>query len=171
MRSRLFVCLFVGIVLLSCTGKPVYILSDRKMANVLYDLYIAEVGIQENAAVFRNDTVKKQDFLRSVFKKHKVSQAQFDTSLVWYNANLDRYLKVNSQVTERYDRLIDKLQIGIQRAERLRGNNIRFNSLNLKDFVTPQLSLWRVDDWSDLLRKDTVSDKPCSFRWCCDEPF
>jgi len=172
MRSRLFVYFFVGIVLLSCTDKPNYVLSDKKMANVLYDLYIAEAGMQENAAVFRNDSEKKQDLLQSVFKKHKISQARFDTSLVWYNANLDRYLKVNTQVTERYDYLIDKLQARIDRAKRMEGNKIKFGELDLKDFFTPQFSLWRVDDWSDRIQEDTTAiEEFCSFRWCCEDPF
>ena len=148
MRSRLFVYLFLS-MFLACTGKPAYVLSDKKMENVLFDLYIAETEITENSRIFSNDSAKRQDLLQSVFKKHKISQAKFDTSLVWYNTDLKRYLKINTQVTERYGSWIDRLQAEVYRIkrakERVEGNKLRFEEMNLEDFATTWLSLWRTD--------------------------
>ncbi|MDR1527464.1 MAG: DUF4296 domain-containing protein [Dysgonamonadaceae bacterium] len=146
MHSRVFVyCLLVLFV--ACTAKPAYVLSDKKMENVLFDLYIAQTEINENAAVFYNDSAKKQELLQTVFKKHKISQAKFDTSLVWYNAHLDRYMKINTQLTERYGRLINKLQTEIDRQKRrLRVDTLQFEDLNLKDFVTPSLFPWLTEN-------------------------
>ena len=158
MRSRLFVYLCLS-MFLACTTKPVYVLSDKKMENVLFDLYIAEVEINENSGIFYNDSAKKQDLLQSVFKKHKISQARFDTSLVWYNANLKRYLKVNDQVTGRYNRWIDNLEAQIQKERRFRSNKFRFEDTKLQDVVTPFLSLWKFDFSAlpvDTIRQDTI---------------
>jgi hypothetical protein len=80
------------------------------MENVLFDLYIADTEIKENNVIFFNDSIRKQQLLNSVFKKHKISEQTFDTSLVWYNANLERYLKINNRLTERYALLIENLQ-------------------------------------------------------------
>ena len=162
MRSRLFVYLFLGLFL-ACTNKPMYVMSDKKMEDVLFDLYIVEVGINENSMVFYNDSVKKKELLQSVFKKHKTTQAKFDTSLVWYNANLKRYLKINTQVIERYDRWIDHLQAQIQKANRLLGNNIRFEDLKLHESVKPFLSFWLTDILTvpvDTTRRDTIMPFP-----------
>jgi len=166
MRSRLFVYLFLG-MFLACTSKPVYVLSDKKMEHVLFDLYIAEAGMNENSGIFYNDSVKKQELLQSVFKKHKTSQTQFDTSLVWYNANLKRYLKINTQVAERYDHWIDQLQAEIARVkraeERVKGNQLRFEDLDLHDYVTPLLSYWKTDVLSvqaDTICPDTIMNSP-----------
>jgi len=166
MRSRLFVYLFLG-MFLACTSKPVYVLSDKKMEHVLFDLYIVEAGMNENSGIFYNDSAKKQELLQSVFKKHKTSQTQFDTSLVWYNANLKRYLKINTQVTERYDHWIGQLEAEvdrIQKAEaRARGNDLQFKDLNLHDYVAPLLSYWQTDVLSvpaDTIRPDTIMNLP-----------
>lgn len=142
MRSRVFVyLLLMGFI--ACTVKPAYVLSDKKMENVLFDLYIAQTEVGENSAVFYNDSAKKQDLLQSVFKKHKITQAKFDTSLVWYNAHMDRYMKINTQLTERYDRLINQLQSAIDRKERrLRGDTLRFEDLHLKEFITLSVFPW-----------------------------
>ena len=166
MRSRLFVYLLLG-MFLSCTTKPSYVLSDKKMENVLLDLYIVEAGMNENARIFYNDSTKKQDLLESVFKKHKVSQAKFDTSLVWYNSQLKRYLKINAQVTERYDHWIDKLQAEIQKAKNLLGNNIRFEDLELQNFFP----FWLTDVLTvPIIHQDTMMSDPekiCRFERIC----
>ena len=73
------------------------------MESVLYDLYIAEMEIKENHNVFYNDSVRRQNLLQSVFEKHRISEQKFDTSLVWYNAHLDRYIKINNRIVQKYD--------------------------------------------------------------------
>jgi hypothetical protein len=97
------------VLLSACSNRPSYVLSDKRMENILFDLYIAETEIKENNPVFLNDSLRKQQLLRSVFEKHRVSEQTFDTSLVWYNANLDKYLKIIEKVTERYASSIEDL--------------------------------------------------------------
>jgi hypothetical protein len=80
------------------------------MEDVLFDLYIAEIEIKENSPVFSNDSLQKQQLLNSVFEKHKISEQTFDTSLVWYNANLEKYIKINDKLTARYTFFIEDLQ-------------------------------------------------------------
>ena len=166
MRSRLFVYL-LPVLFAACSDRPAYVLTDKKMENVLFDLYIAETEITENSMSFYNDSVKKQNLLQSVFKKHKVSQAKFDTSLVWYNANLKRYLKINTQVNERYGQRIGELQTEDKRRKRVKemiaGNKIQFKDLDIKDFVTPLISFSPVDSLLlqlDALGRDTIMDTP-----------
>jgi hypothetical protein len=106
-----FALLMLAIVLLpSCSKRPSHVLSDEKMEHILFDLYIAETEINENRPVFSDDSLRRQQLLHSVFKRHKVSEQAFDTSLVWYNANLDKYLKIIENVTERYTVLIEDLK-------------------------------------------------------------
>jgi hypothetical protein len=96
------------------------------MENVLYDLYLAEVAIDENRFSFNNDSALKQDLLNSVFKKHKITEQKFDTSLVWYNANIEKYLKINSRVGERFASLSEKLKTDLDRIEaEIRKSQIR----------------------------------------------
>ena len=87
------------------------------MENVLYDLYIAEVEIDDNYFFFNNDSTRKQNLLNSVFKKHHINEQTFDTSLVWYNKNLDKYLKINTKVEDRLSALADTLKKQIDFAE------------------------------------------------------
>lgn len=40
--------------------------------------------------------------LKAIFEKHKINKQEFDTSLVWYVSELDRYGKINEKIIERY---------------------------------------------------------------------
>jgi hypothetical protein len=101
----------------ACTDRPSNVLSDKQMEDVLYDLYLAEVEINENRSIFNNDSTAKQKLLNSVFEKHKITEQKFDTSLVWYNGNIDKYLKVNNKVGERFSALASKLENNLNKME------------------------------------------------------
>jgi hypothetical protein len=95
---------------MACSDRPSSVLSEKKMEKVLYDLYIADAEISTNYAVFSSDSVHRQELLNAVLKKHKVKEAVFDSSLVWYNSNLDKFLKINENVGKRYTHTLDALR-------------------------------------------------------------
>ena len=139
-------------VLVACTNRPFHVLPEKKMEDILFDLYIAETEIKENTILY-NDSLKRE-LLQSVFKKHKISEQKFDTSLVWYNAHLEKYMKINDKLTERYTVLINTLQAEtplIRKPE----NRLQFSDLGLKDFVTPVLPSFQMIE-TDTIPKDTL---------------
>ena len=80
------------------------------MEKVLYDIHIAEAEINANSNIFYMDSARKQDLLNSVLKKHKISEAVLDTSLAWYSGNLDRYFKINNNISRRYTEAAETLR-------------------------------------------------------------
>jgi hypothetical protein len=56
-------------------------------------MHVAESVITSDNKRFNNDSIKKVVF-NSVFAKHHITQADYDSSLVWYAKNLDIYLKI-----------------------------------------------------------------------------
>lgn len=97
------------------------------MADVLYDMTLAEAEIENNYGLFNNNNEKKQDLLNVIFKKHKITRQQFDTSLVWYNAHLEQYFKVNEHVGKRYAAKTESLQKEIDEENRIREELSRVN--------------------------------------------
>jgi len=81
------------------------------MEKVLYDMYLAEAEIDNNYAAFSSDSVRKQELLNSVLKKHKITEAALDTSLAWYSGHLESYLKINDAVGKRYVDAAEKLRL------------------------------------------------------------
>lgn len=91
-------CLTVG-CLTSCEVKrPEVVLSDARMSEVLYDYHIAKALGDEKA---RGDSYKRVLFVESVYQKHGIDQAVFDTSMVWYTRHPSQLAKVYERVNAR----------------------------------------------------------------------
>lgn len=84
---------FLFFLLTTCSKVPDHIISEKKMQEVITDMHVAESVITSDNKRFNNDSIKKVVF-NSVFAKHHITQADYDSSLVWYAKNLDIYLKI-----------------------------------------------------------------------------
>ena len=104
--------IFIGVLCLtSCKVKrPDTILSDAQMEAVLYDYHIAKVMGEQ---LPYNENYKRALYINSVFKKHAITEAEFDTSMAWLAHNpevlRDIYEKINKRLKaekENIDNLI-----------------------------------------------------------------
>lgn len=78
--------------------RPKDVLPDAKMENVLYDYHIAKAMGEE---VPYNESYKRQLYIESVFKKQGITQAIFDSSMVWYARNPETLTKIYEKVNLR----------------------------------------------------------------------
>lgn len=85
-----------------CNGVPSYVLSPEDMAQLLADIHLGESVIDQNYSTYR-DTEAKEELRLSIYRRHGVTAAQVDTSMMWYGHNLQKYNEV-------YDRTIEILE-------------------------------------------------------------
>ena len=85
-RGGLFVFLLIAFLFLSCEEKPEGLLSKREMEEVLYDYHIAQY-MASNLSF--DERYKSHLYVEAVFEKHGITEAQFDSSLVYYNRHID----------------------------------------------------------------------------------
>lgn len=83
----------------SCGKKPGYVISESKMMDILYDIRLAQ-AIYSNNSQFYADSLKDA-LVAGVLEKYDVTQAELDTSLVWYADNIDQYRIINDSVVAR----------------------------------------------------------------------
>lgn len=97
----------LGIILLitSCSKVPKDIISEKEMQKILVDMMVAESMINTNVNTFREDTTRLALY-ESIFEKHNITRALYDSSLVWYGQNLDIFMKVYDRVVVDIDRMI-----------------------------------------------------------------
>ena len=89
----------LAVVMVACkVERPGYVLSDGVMEKVLYDYHIAK-AMGENLDY--NEQYKRTLYLNAVFKKHNITQAQFDTTMAWYARHPEVVNKVYDIVRER----------------------------------------------------------------------
>lgn len=75
--------------------RPKAVISDAKMESVLYDYHIAKAMGEE---IPYNESYKRVLYIESVFKKHGITQAEFDSSMVWFTRNPDVLTKIYEKV-------------------------------------------------------------------------
>mgnify|MGYP003298952700 CR=1 FL=1 len=92
----------ITLCIIACQQQPDYVLSQDKMVALLVDVHKTEAVITLNQNKYPSND-KKRAMREAVFMRHNTTQAQFDTSLVWYGKHLDLYMEV-------YDSVIDRLK-------------------------------------------------------------
>ena len=68
-------------LLAACSKVPDGILSEKKMQGVLTDMLLAEAMVNVDYNAYKSDTMKLALY-ESVFRKHDITQAVYDSSLV-----------------------------------------------------------------------------------------
>ena len=94
---RIIIFTFIIILLLgACSRRPGYVMSEKKMVDVLVDIQLAQAIYIRNNQFYSND--KKDALIEGILKKHKITQAELDSSLVWYADNIAYYETINDSV-------------------------------------------------------------------------
>ena len=101
-RLRRKLLIFIGLVVLmgSCTIRPKGVLSKRKMQKVLYELHRTEGTIQAAGYGYNHDHETSM-YYQNTLAKCGVTQAQFDSSLVWYTDHPLLFNRVYPKVLDR----------------------------------------------------------------------
>ena len=96
MRSNAFcfLCLLqVCFFLMGCKPKrPKGILSESKMEKIMVDYHLAQ-GMADATEGGDMET-RRYKYIQAVFKKHHITEAEFDSSLVYYFENSEKFLEI-----------------------------------------------------------------------------
>lgn len=128
---RILVCL---LLLAACKPSvPEQYIQPDDMEDLLYDYHLSQ-GIASVDG--HEDSYQKQLYFESVLKKHGVTRAEFDSSLVYYYNRADRFSEIYKKVQER---LADQaLTLGTSESE-----VERFTSLSQNGDTT---DIWKDDN-------------------------
>ena len=107
--------LVLALVFASCDRTPRGVLSKKQMADLIVDLQLADAYIDTHIADYGSDS-SKMVLKQSIFKKHGITQEDYDSSLVWYAHNMEDYAKA-------YDKAIGKLKSRYEKLDKNGVNN------------------------------------------------
>jgi len=97
------------LLMVACSRAPRGIITEKKMQQLLTDMHLADAMISSDPMTFQNDEDKKALY-QCVFEKHRVTQAIYDSSLVWYGKNLDVYMQVYNMALIDVKKKIEKIK-------------------------------------------------------------
>ncbi|MBO7581985.1 MAG: DUF4296 domain-containing protein [Bacteroidaceae bacterium] len=109
MKRALPLVLLLLILFAACDNHPQDVLSRGKMEDVLYDYHIMQGIVNDLPAEERE--AKAQDYMNAVFEKHGITEAQFDSSIVYYNRHTKDLHKIYSNLKERYTAVNEEIQL------------------------------------------------------------
>ena len=111
MRRLVYILpVLLSLLLMACDRAPDGVIGERKMARLLADLQLADAYVDQHSQEYPDDS-SKLVLKQSIYRKYGVTQADYDSSLVWYAHHMDVYAKV-------YERMVNNLK---ERQEDLKG--------------------------------------------------
>ena len=111
--KKWLIILCVLLVVVGC--RPRGVLSNSEMRDVLYDLHRVDGAIQVAGYNYSHDQ-EVAGYYKNVLDKHGITQAQFDSSLVWYTDNPQIFNKI-------YPKVLERLEADFDREKQLRKAN------------------------------------------------
>lgn len=105
--------ILLGTTLMTGCGKsmPDEVIPPAKMEKVLYDYHLT-LGLSSKLP--SSEDHKKQAYKNYLFKKHNITEAQFDSSMVWYTRNSQELSAIYQNLDKRFSREKTKLHALLQ---------------------------------------------------------
>ena len=96
--------LIVAVICMTCIGckpgVPKDVIQPDEMEDILYDYYLSREMAQKPSGE-GNSSYLRTLYYKAVLKKHGVTEAEFDSSLVYYYGHADDFAKIYSRVSDR----------------------------------------------------------------------
>lgn len=120
MRLRLYNILACAMLLICCSAciqRPKGVKSERQMIPVVTDMTLADTYLR---TVGGNSPEQREAMMDYVLKKHGMTRAEYDSTMVWYARNVDEYYeltdKVNKELAKKQRKMkgvsVDEMQAG-----------------------------------------------------------
>jgi len=116
-KSIYIIYIGIGLSLMSACkpSVPSNFIQPGDMEDILYDYYVSQ-GIASIPSVSsENEEYKRDMYFLAVLKKHHVTKADFDSSLVYYYTRADRFVDIYRNVQDRLSQ--DALDLGASEGE------------------------------------------------------
>lgn len=102
----LFVCL---ITFVSCDNRPKDVLSKSAMEQVLYDYHLAQGMITNLPSDKRRELA--DSYIEAVYEKNGITEAQFDSSMVWYSRHTKDMKDIYDNLYRRYKSADEEMKL------------------------------------------------------------
>jgi hypothetical protein len=104
-----FFLLFLLFVLPACDDRPKNVLSKKEMVEVLTEYHLLHGTLQVSNKYY---TPESNLYFQYLLQKHGVTQAEFDSSMVWYAKNPKKFERIYADVQLRLNNLREDIVKG-----------------------------------------------------------
>lgn len=119
-----FFLLFSG-----CSGRPEGVLNKSDMTDILVEIHKLEGSLDAKGLSY-NQAGEKDNYYKSILEKYEITQAEFDSSVVWYTKNPKRFSKIYDEVFVRLTALDEEIKKG------------KYHPVDSIEYFTVKNNLW-----------------------------
>lgn len=164
--KRLWLFALLLACLSACNSVPEGVIDTDKMAELMADIHEANAVVELNPNTYTSDSIK-MSLKQAVLARHGVTEAQFDTSLMWYGHNLDIYKDVYDNVIKilekREQDVIAEAQLAGEKMT-ITGDSIDIWTLSRRDILNSE----QLGEYAQLkfsTRADESARKGDRYEW------
>ena len=84
--NRFIILALCSLLFSACDKRPSGVLNQNEMTNVLTEMHKTDASMSERGLAY-NHYSDKAPYYKFIFKRYGITQAKFDSSLVWYTKN------------------------------------------------------------------------------------
>lgn len=121
----------IGIFLLlsACSGRPESVLNKSEMTDILVEMHKLDGSLDAKGLLY-NQIGEKENYYKSILDKYDITQAEFDSSVVWYTKNPKKFTKIYDEVFIRLTALDQEVKKG------------KYHPVDSIEFVTVKTNIW-----------------------------
>jgi hypothetical protein len=141
-NTHIHLILILGIAMffVACSRRPKGVMNEKGMVNILTDLHKLDGSLAAKELTY-SDFDKKSVYYNSILSKYNITQAEFDSSLVWY-----------SQDSKSFDHIYDKVIANLTDLQK----DIKNGKYHLVD--TTELLKIKINIWNKRTRYALTKD-------------
>ena len=134
------VCVAALLMAVGCKPSvPRDVIQPDDMEDILYDYYVSQGMASIPVSRTSNEDYQRDLYFNAVLKKHGVTRAEFDSSLVYYYTRADYFVKVYKNVQERLSDAALNLGASEGEVERFTAQSLSSDTANVWEGVRSAL--------------------------------
>lgn len=100
--------LIACILFTACEKRPKGIIAKGDMTDVLYDYHLAQAILGQEG---NGKDGEYKNLMDAVLAKHNITQAEFDSSIVWYNVHAEDLEDIYKKLEERFNARAEEMKL------------------------------------------------------------
>jgi hypothetical protein len=121
MRAPYFLAILLALVCCNCSDiqypeKPDDLIAKDTMVNILTDAYLSTASKSFNRTILSRAQVDLENY---IYKKYKIDSTRFQSSNMYYTANLDEYREMIQQVKNNIDQRLAAVDSTIEKTKEI----------------------------------------------------
>jgi len=122
---------FIVILLIfsACDGRPKGVLNKSEMTDILVEMHILDGALDAKGLLFSQNG-EKDKYYTALLEKYEITQADFDSSVVWYTKYPKKYTKIYEDVFAQLTLLDQEVKKG------------KYHPVDSIEFYTVKKNIW-----------------------------